>query len=773
MKQSAVRGVPGYLPQELTSFVGRRREVTEAKRLLSVSRLVTLTGIGGVGKTRLSLRVAEDSRRAFDDGVWLVELGELQDAALVVDTVVAALGLRELPGQSALTLLTDYLATRRLLLVLDNCEHLIDAVASLTENLLRACPELRILATSREPLAIGGEAVMRVPSLSVPDPDKPPTLQGLPRYEAVTLFVERAGAAVPGFALTEDNRAAIAQICRQLDGLPLPIELAAVRLRAMSAEQILERLTDRYRLLTMGSRGAPTRQQSLRMSVDWSHELCTPDEQVLWRRLAAFAGSFELDAVEGVCTGDPAPVDLLDVLASLVDKSILIREEAGTVVRYRMLETLREYGREKLESSGEYEAVHRRHRDWYEALVLRAEAEWISPKQVHWLTRLEREQPNLREAMLCCIAVPGESLPGLRIATALYPYWLCRGLLVEGRLWLERTVAAAPEYPTPELVTGLYVTCVLAGTQGDLDAAGDLVARARAVADRLRDPRLDLLVTLAAGSRALFGGRLPEAVELFEPAIEGFEAEGDLLRQTTSLLGLAVACGLLGDEDRAVEYHERVLAITEPHGESAFRGYSALALGLTVWAEDPERAEALLEQGLRLSRVVDDPLGSSSCLEVLAWIAARDGRHRRAAVLMGAAGSLSHTVGSPPVLVPNLLVCHEECERDARAGLGEGLFEVALKQGRNMSFEDAVGYALDEQQAPAAPQPAADVGLTRREQQVAELVAQGLTNKAIAAKLVISQRTAQGHVEHLLAKLGFTSRTQIAAWVVEQARDQD
>ncbi|MFD1814956.1 ATP-binding protein [Rhodococcus gannanensis] len=771
MKESTGRATSGNLPQELTSFVGRRRELTEARHALSTSRLVTLTGIGGVGKTRLALRVAEDSRRAFAGGVWFVELGELHDQELVAETVAAALGLREQPGLPPLTLLADHLAPRSALVVLDNCEHLIDAAARLAESLLRVCPDLRILATSREPLAIGGESILRVPSLTVPDPEHTPQLQGMPRYEAVTLFAERARSAVPGFELTDENRVAVAAICHRLDGLPLPIELAAVRLRAMSAEQILERLTDRYELLTKGSRGAPTRQQSLRMSIDWSHELCTPEEQALWRRLSVFAGGFELDAAEGVCGGGVSSLELLDGVASLVDKSILIREDAGPGVRYRMLETLREYGREMLIEAGELTEQQRRHRDWYGALAKSAEDEWIGPRQVELIRRLDHEQPNLRDALTFCVTEPGEIDAGLRAAVALYPYWLCRGMSSEGRHWLDRLIEGEPDSAELHRIRAIAVDSVLAGTQGDLARAEALVARGRALADFLGDDDADRILCLASASVALFAGRLVEAIPEFTDVIARYRRTTDLFRLTTALVGVAVATGVSGDEDRAIAHHEEILEITEENGESALREYSLLALAMNRWSDDPASATDLLEQGLRLARVVDDPLGASSCIEVLAWIAAADGRYRRAAVLMGAAQTRSQAVGSPTVLVPNVLVHHEEAEKRTRDALADSVFESAFRQGRNLSGEEAFAYALGEQQAPATPATEV-VALTRREQQVADLVAQGLTNKAIAAKLVISQRTAQGHVEHVLSKLGFSSRAQIAAWVVEQQAHQ-
>src|SRR5258705_393595 len=367
----------GNLPLELTSFVGRRAELSAAKHMLSSSRLVTLTGIGGVGKTRLALRAATELATDFADGVWLVELGELRDGSLLVDVVATGLGVRDESARPLEDVLVEFVSARKLLLVLDNCEQVVDAVAKLTETLLRGCPELRIIATTREALGIGGEAVLRVAPLTFPGPEPETTLGGLPAYDAVALFAERAAAAVPGFELTNDNKATVARICSKLDGLPLAIELAAARLRALSPEQVLERLVDRYSLLTRGSRGAPTRQQTLSWSVGWSYDLCTPAEQQLWSRLSVFAGSFELEAAEDICNGDLAPEDILDLLSLLVDKSILTRTEHNGVVRFRLLETLRDYGREQILQGDRYPELRRRHTDWYRRMVSDAAADWV------------------------------------------------------------------------------------------------------------------------------------------------------------------------------------------------------------------------------------------------------------------------------------------------------------------------------------------------------------------------------------------------------------
>ena len=362
----------GNLPAELTSLVGRRNELAEVRRLVAESRLVTLTGVGGVGKTGLALRAAAGLTRAFPDGVWLVRLDQLREEALVAQAIASALGLHQRAGDSPAASLAEYLAGRQLLLVLDNCEHLVEAVAKLTDKLLRAAEGLRVLATSREALNIDAETVLPVPPLPAPDPGQPLTLAQLRMFPAVSLFAERAGQVVAGFAVTEANMAAVAGICRRLEGLPLAIELAAARTRVLSPQQIEARLGDRLGLLTHGSRANPARQQTLRASIEWSYELCTEAERLLWARLSVFAGGFELDAAEGICADHRlAAEEVLGLLAALADKSILIAGygEAG-VARYRLPENLREYGQECLQQAGEYTALRRRHRDWYEQLAL-------------------------------------------------------------------------------------------------------------------------------------------------------------------------------------------------------------------------------------------------------------------------------------------------------------------------------------------------------------------------------------------------------------------
>ncbi|AHK35077.1 Serine/threonine-protein kinase pknK [Rhodococcus opacus PD630] len=757
----------GNLPLELSSFVGRRHELAEAKNLLSSSRLLTLAGIGGVGKTRLALRLAASIRREFADGTWFVELDEVDTPSRLIDVVAATLGVRDQTDRSLREILLDFLSSRKLLLTLDNCEQVVDAVADLATVLLQQNPNLRILATSREPLAIAGEATLRVPPLTVPDADREPSLQGLPRYDAVSLFTERATTAVSTFALTDANKSAVARICHRLDGLPLPIELAAARLRAMSPEQILQRLSDRYALLTRGSRGAPSRQQTLRLCVDWSYDLCTPLEQRTWERLSVFTGSFELDAAEHVCGENMSPEALLDSVASLVDKSILIREEHGVTVRFRLLETLRAYGREKAQQNDDYHDLRRRHRDWYRQLARTAEDEFIGPRQLQWMERLSSEQPNLRDAMDFCLA-ESDADAGLQIATPLLQLWGSRGQLSEARRWLDQFLSLWKERPTITYIRALYADCLMSEQQQDHQRGAALVERARILADQMTDPIAHAIVDHADGIVGLFTGDLTRAasrLERAQPVLR--QAENDLALRIESLTLLGLSYQLADTEPhRAVECYEEVLAITEAHGESVYRSYALWAMAVAQWRlGDQRRATDLLEEGVRLARLVDDPVGCANCVEVLAWIAGTSDP-RRAGTLMGAAEALGRVAGSPSVFVPDLLVYHDECERSARRMLTEHAFEEARQHGRAMDLTSAASYALEEHpRKPTSPGPAT---LTKREKQVAELIAEGLTNKAIAARLVISQRTAQGHVEHILSKLGFTSRAQVAAWVVEE-----
>lgn len=756
----------GSLPLELTSFVGRRRELVDLKSKVLQSRLVTLTGIGGVGKTRLAVHVSTELKKRFTDGITLVELSELWDTSLLMDLVATVLGVRDRTSTQIETQLTEYLATRRLLLVIDNCEHMVSEVAALVEMFLRTCPELHILTTSREPLGIDGEVVMRITPLTIPATECEETLRSVSRYDALTLFADRAAAALSGFELNGKNYRTVCKICQRLDGLPLPIELAAARLRSMSIEQISERLTDRFKLLTLGRRNAPSRQQTSKLCMDWSYDLLTDSEQKLWKCLSVFVGGFELDAVEAVSQDEDSDA-LLDRLASLVDKSILIREETGTVVRFRMLETLHDYGREKGESSEEFVTAAHSHREWCRDIVLQAEIEWISPRQLEWIARLGRELPNFREAMGNSMLGEEPNSGALQIAGALFPFWLARGLFSEGRYWLDHLLQTNPRIPSIARINALCADSVLASIQGDLEIAATLIAEGKELSDYVDDRTSRARIAHGAGSLALFQGDTALACERLRAALEMIGSDGDHSLRVWTLNSLGIAYESNGETERAISCYEETLAITQLRGESVYRSSALRSMGVAVWRQgDLTRASSLIERALRLTRTIDEPLTAATCLEALAWIADSDAEHRRAAILMGASERLVSTVNSSIVLFPSLLSYRSQCEQHTLRALGERAYLTALRQGRAMSSLEATSFALRERSS--APMKNSSTHLSKRERQVADLVAQGMTNKSIAAHLVISLRTVQGHVEHILTKLDFNSRSQIAAWVVEQ-----
>jgi predicted ATPase/DNA-binding NarL/FixJ family response regulator len=765
--------VTGNLPAELSSFVGRRGELAEVRRLLAGSRLVTLTGIGGVGKTRLALRAAAGLRRAFPGGVWLVQLDQLRDPALVAQAVAGALGLQDRAGYAPAAALAEYLAGRQLLLVLDNCEHLVDEAAKLAEVLLRAAGGLRVLATSREALTITGETVLAVPPLGAPEPGRRLSVAELARFPAAGLFAERAGQVVPGFAVTEANVAAVAGICRRLEGLPLAIELAAARLSVLSPEQIEARLGDRLGLLARGGRTRPARQQTLRASIEWSYELCSQAERLLWARLSVFAGGFGLDAAEGICADHRLAADqVLDLLAALADKSILIATHGTGVARYRLPETLREYGQECLQSSGDYVVLRRRHRDWHEQLARRADTAWLTPRAAALAARLFREHANVQAAQDFCQAEPGEAEAGLRIAMHVWPlYYFNAGHVSEGRYRLGQALARAGE-PTVWRARGLLVASFLATISGDRDVALALLEQGTGLAGQLDDLATRALAAWAAGYVCLFAGDLPQAAAQFEDGLAALPDAAGGHQRAQLLLGLASAAGLAGDEERAVACHRELAALTES-GDEFFRHsystYSLWTLGLAAWRRgDLDRATGLQQECLRLRARHNERMGPAFCVEVLAWIAASGRQYERAAVLLGAAAGLWQSMGTTLDSYQPMAGYERDCERQARQALGEAAFEAAYQRGLELLAEDVLAYALQQPPAkpPAKPSAVSDgAPLTPQEMQVARLVAGGRSNKEIAAGLVISQRTAENHVEHILTKLGFTSRAQVAAWV--------
>jgi non-specific serine/threonine protein kinase len=763
----------GNLPAQVTSFVGRRRELADARHALSKSRLVTLTGVGGVGKTRVAERVARDRRRAYPHGVWLVELGELPDPALLTQTILTELGVRGQPSGDALQVLIDSLSSRQLLLVLDNCEHLLDEVAGLSTALLRSCPDLQILATSREPLHVVGEAVLPVPPMAAPAPDRSGGVAGLSRYDSVALFTERAAAAVPDFGLTEDNYRAVAALCYRLDGLPLTIELAAGRLRSLSPAQILSRLDDRYALLTGGERGRPGRQQTLRASIEWSYHLCTPAEQRLWARLCVFAGSFELDAVEGVCSGGDIPdAEMVDLVSGLVDKSIVVRHDRGAVVQYRLLESIREFGLERLSEAGEGPALRLRHLQWYAALVRTAKAEWISPRQVYWLARLTTEGANLRSALDFCLNEHGDINAVMEILVGLpLGVWLAHGKLGEARHWLDEALARSSDF-TVLRVRALLRNAILAMVGGEVAAGRQLLDEARGLIPQVSDPMVLAQLHHVASYPARFAGDLPRAVSELEQALAISKGRTDLDCYLDILNSLGFVASMAGQHERSAACHEEIIQLATPLGESLHRANALMALGLDAWRMgDPVRAVELQRSGLEIKLGLDDQLGTAVGLEALAWGVGALGQHKRAAHLLGTAEVLWDSAGnSLATLLPDLVCDHDKSVAAARSALGEQGYAAAFRRGRQMRLAQVLDQAEHTRRSTRSGQADADGAgsLTAREEEIAGLLAQGLSNKAIARSLVIAQRTAETHVANVLVKLGLTSRSQVAAWVAEQ-----
>jgi predicted ATPase/DNA-binding CsgD family transcriptional regulator len=753
------------LPVPLTSFVGRGPEITEVRRLLGVGRLVTLTGVGGVGKTRLARETAAASVRAFSDGVFLVALAEVSDPVSVPGVVSTALGLVDQGTRAVSEQLTDYLSRRQLLLVLDNCEHLIDACAELAQRLLENAPDLRVLATSREPLALTGEHVFPVPALD--------------EAAAVELLRDRAAAVRPGFQVTGENRPEVGRLCADLDGLPLAIELAASRLRTLSVTQAVERLEDRFALLTTGSRVAPPQQRTLRAAVNWSWDLCTPEEQSLWARLAVFTGSFTLDAVEHVCTGGPvAASDVLDLLDRLVSQSLVEATQHAGTHRYRMLETIRQYGWERLADSGEEQSLRLRHRHFCLRLARRLVQDWLGPRQSEILARLRAEHSNLLAALDHghMDVVPGRepqdaagdnyAQDTLELAAALVFHWTAGGFLSDGRRHLERALARAPE-PTPARASALLVAVHVAQCQSDLTAADEWLAEADELAEKLGAPLLGADVRGHRGVSALFRGRTDQACSLLEEAVAAHSALGDRYGTVSWLNALAIARYVAG-EPRASETGRKALAALETCGDRWGRAYLLMTMSRHSWTlgKLPE-AEALALSALELGRGLGDIAGVAKMVEQLAWIKASAGDHRRAASFLGVAQSLRYSVGiSVDTGDPRRAEYHEHCVTEVRRALGVDGYEQVLREVAALGdAAEAIDHALRTDAAPpVARNTAHGSPLTRREQQVAALVAQGMTNRRIAAELVLSPRTVDSHVDHILTKLGFSSRAQVAAW---------
>jgi predicted ATPase/DNA-binding CsgD family transcriptional regulator len=760
------------LPSELSSFVGREKELPEVRRLLENNRLLTLTGPGGCGKTRLALAAAGELVEMFEDGVWMVKLAPLTDPALVPQAVASTLGVREQPGRPLTETLSEHLRTRGLLVVLDNCEHLIESCAALADELLRSCPELRVLATSREALGIVGEISWPVPPLSLPDLRRMPDIESLHRYESARLFVERAAAVKPDFVLTEQNAAAVAQVCYRLDGIPLALELAAARVRVLSVEQIADRLDECFALLAAGARTAIPRHRTLHATMDWSYELLGPKEQILFRRLSIFVGGFSLEAAESVCAGGAIEGDeVLGLLSHLVDKSLVVAQEEGGEARYRLLETIHQYGREKLVDSGDEDEVGRRHVEHYVDFAEGAERELTGPDQARWLVRLEAEHDNLRAAFSWTLAESESVLSGVRLAAALWPFWLARGYLNEGRRWLESALARDGCMPSRVRAKALSGAGWLANFQGEYGAAKSLIEEGLALYRELGDKEGLALSIVMLGSVAVMGQR-------HDIPVEALIEEGALLRPeiedrrtVAGLLDIEGGVALArGDLERAVELWEETLALYREVDDTLGIVACHTNLGLVRLAQgDYERSNALLRESVRLAWELDHKPFFQYSVIGLGGVAASRGWPVRAARLWGAAEGISETYGIHLLSAGRSLIDYDGRLAAVRSRLDETAWTAAWAEGRAMDLEEISKYARQEEASsePDAASQTYSAGLSAREAEVLALVAAGLTNAEVAEKLYLSSRTVDWHLGSIYRKLEIHSRAEATRFAAE------
>jgi predicted ATPase/class 3 adenylate cyclase len=688
---------PNNIPLPLSSFIGREREIQEAKDVAARTRLLTLTGPGGVGKTRLALQLAADILTDFEDGVWWVELGALSDSALVAQAVAKTIGLTEAPHVSPVRMLINALFAKSTLLILDNCEHLIGACAHLAETLLRACPNLKIMTTSREPLTISGEVIYVVPPFMTPDLKLVPPLASLRNYEAVRLFIDRAAAHTPGFTLVEDNALAIAHACHRLDGIPLAIELAAARVKALPVELIVKRLDERFQILTTGTRTALPQHQTLQATMDWSHDLLSEKERVLFRRLAVFAGSFTLEAAEALCAGGAVDgKDVLDLLSQLVSKSLVIAGRTHREARYRLLETVRQYSQGKLDQLRETVSTRERHRAYFLRVAETAEPKLRGPEQAASFELLESDHDNLRSA-LTWAEESGDTDSTLRLCGVLWWFWYVRGYHREGRKWLEDGLENGRAAPPVLLARAHGGAGYLAIDQGDYDAALSHLEESLSMHRALGDK--------AGVAESLHGlGRVAWRRGDFDRAATFYE-EALLLRQDlgpTPIVGLvlnslATLTMARGDLARAASLLRESLAVNREIGNRrgmavATGNLGTVALRLAQYVE----AGPLLKEALALRSELGDKRGIVSELVELGLLRGAQRQAVRAARILGAAEALGDAIGAPLSASEYAVADYDRYVALVNADLGPEAFATAWTDGRAMTLERALEYAITE-----------------------------------------------------------------------------
>ncbi len=775
------------LPAPRTQLVGREQDVASVRETLlhHDGRLVTLTGAGGCGKTRLAFAAALDLLNDFGDGVWLVELAALADPSLVAAATAAPFGVQNRPGRPLVDTLAAYLRSRSVLIILDNCEHLIEAAARLVGELLERCPTLWILATSRAPLRIAGEVIWLVPPLATPDPLRTYDPDELADYAAVRLFVDRVRASRRGFSLTPMNSAAVAQVCARLAGLPLALELAAARERALSVGEIAQRLDSSLRLLTAGNRTAPTRQQTLEATLDWSHHLLFAPERVVFRRLAVFAGGFDVQAVEAVCADDTVRRDdVVDVLSALVDKSLVVAEDQVDVARYRLLEPIRQYALEHLAAAGESEAVRGRHSAYYLGLAEGAAAELWGPHttgpfgnatQVASQSRLERDHDNLRMAQAWS-EKHGSAETLARWCVALWGFWFLRGHLDECRRWIEVALARGAQVEPALRARLLGPTGWHAKQRGDYTGAIGAFEEALALFRSVDDEWNSGAMLNQLGMSVGYLGDSVGARRRLEESLAVFRRLADPWGVGFGLLNLAELLRSGGDIAEARALLQEGLPLLQGSGDIFLVLETLIELGgLALETDQLDRAASCARDGLPLLRDSGMRWYLPEALELAAGLASARGQPPRAARLLGAAETARETTGL--VLQAQGEHAYSQTVQAARDALGADAFGLAWAAGRRLSVAQAIDEALAAAQEPSkAESVAAPISLagslTLRECEVAGLIAEGMTNPQIAEHLVISPRTADRHVSNILNKLGFATRGRIAAWVGDRGHQR-
>jgi non-specific serine/threonine protein kinase len=762
------------LPLQLTSFVGREREISELEALMAGgARLLTLIGAGGSGKTRLAVALAMQIAGHFEDGVWWVEFAPLSDPHLVPQAVASVLRVQEAPGRPLTEAIAEDLKSLEILLILDNCEHVVGACAEFADALLHSCGGLRILATSREALGVPGERQFAVPPLSTPDPHALPPVEELGGIESVRLFVERARYRLPGFALGPENASSVAEVCMRLDGIPLAIELAAARVGALSVEQISGRLGHSLGLLSGRDRTAPEKQRTLRGALDWSYELLDEGERNLFGRLSVFAGGCTLEAVENVCgAGGLEQEEVLDLLSRLVDKSlVLVAEQYTGEARYRLLQTVRQYALERMKQSGEAEAVRRKHAEYYLELAEEADAELKGAKQAEYLGWLDREHGNLRTALQ--LSVEGEDTElELRLAGTLARFWWARGHLSEGRRWLEKGLARSNDSPTSLRVKALNEAGWIALWQDDLEQAVELLEESVVLYKELGDEP-GIATSLTNLGHAVLHQDDKERLKALCEEAEALRREFvDRWAVAELLIFLGMAALYQGVHEQAGTLLEESLATFRELGDTQ-RGTLCVTYLWMAALEggDRRRAATLLEgdlrrlQGLHIKpqiQIYDDLMGSAVVAEL-------NGHPARAAQLLGAAETLREAISLSLLLWDHTPTDYEALLNAARVRLGEEAWEAAFAEGRAMTPEEAIEYALEtDPAAPASPEDSDPSLLSGREAEILALVAQGLTNPQVAQKLYLSPRTVGQHLRSVYRKLGVPSRAAAARKAVER-----